>query len=283
MFGSSQAFGGMTGAQETAGTAKRVKQEEKQNVVPVTVRILDDAAAARTDESAELLIHGSEAGLVHLIGVAEAVVQQAAMLEFQLNDSSSRIKVRHYGSGAGMGEGLAGVTSGRYVSIIGNLRTSPTLHVSAMSLRAVTSADEVSYHMIEVALATLKLRTPSVAGMSGLGLSAGVALTDPSTPAKRMEKGSLISPMKVDAPEQISEPATMQPAPAASTDLRSSILTLLKQEQDKSGEVGLALSSVVGKLAHCKAPADKIKQSLEGLVDEGEIITTIDDEHFAMI
>jgi hypothetical protein len=285
MFGSSQAFGANAAA---SPEAKRPKQEEKQTVVPVTVRILEDAvAAAKVSDSDEVLIHGSEAGTVHLVGVIEALVEQTAMIEFTLNDASGRMKVRHYNSGAALAEGLA---VGRYVCVTGNLRTSPATHVSAMSLRPVSSADEVSYHMIEVALAALRLRSSAAGGglqLGGLSMTTGMKATGPDTPSpKKVEGGNLISPMKVDAPMQVMEPesvmsSTMQSRPT--TDLRTSLLTVLQEEKDKVGEEGLALAAIVAKLAHCQAPPSKVQQLLSDLVTEGEVFTTIDEEHFTTI
>jgi len=267
MFGSSQAFSSPAGA----APEKKARVEEKQTCVPVTVRIIHDAtAAAKVSESPEVLIHGSEAYMVHLVGVVESFVEQTAMLEFQLNDASGRIQVRHYASGPALGEGLSGISAGRYVSVIGNLRTSPAPHISAMSLRAVSSADEVSYHMIEAALATLRLRSPAASG--GLALTAGV------TPTKRVEGESMISPMKVDAPVHVVAPETVMPAP--STDLRSIVLKVLREEKDKVGEKGVELAAIFAK---CQASSSKVQELMSKLVDEGEVITTIDDEHFEVI
>jgi len=271
MFGTSQAFGG----EVASPPAKQARKEEKDTCMPVTVRMLQSAIADRTDESADVLINGSEAGIVHVVGVVEAVVQQTAMLEFQLNDASGRIKVRHYTSGAGLS---CEVTAGQYVSVIGNLRTSPAVHVSAMSFSVVKSADELSYHNIEVALAMLQLRAPAApGGFSGKGLS----LSTDVTPTKRPEQANTISPMKVEAPMQILAPeATAPPVmqPAAGMDIRSSILAVLQQEQSEQGS---ALSDVMAKLVHCKAPADKVQGVLKELVDQGEIYTTIDDDHYS--
>jgi len=269
MFGSSQAFGQTAGA---APETKRAKQEEKTCVVPVTVRILQEAAAAAKASGEELLIHGSEASIVHLVGVVEALKEQTAMVEFQLNDASGRIMVRHYITGPA-GEGLK-LTAGSYVSIIGNLRTTPAAHVSAMTLKAVSSADEVSYHMIEVALATLKLRSPAASGLQSGGLSLAAGLT----PTKRVEMESTISPMKVDAPVQVMAPVELV-MPAAS-DLRSSVLTVLRAEKDKAGAEGIALAAI---LAKCQAPSSKVQEVMAKLLDEGEVITTIDDEHFEVM
>jgi len=277
MFGASQGFSfGQTAPEAPAG-AKRARQEEKQTCVPVTVRILQDAVAtSKASDSQEVLVHGSEAGIVHLVGVVEELVQQTAMTEFQLNDASGRIKVRHYASGAALGEGLEGLTAGRYVSVIGNLRTSPATHVSAMSFRAVTSADEVSYHMIEVALATLRLRNST----AGAAQPAGVGVQ--TTPTKRVEADSTISPMKVDAPMQVAAPESMMPA-RPTTDLRSSVLKLLREEQDNAGDTGTALANILAKLQHFQTPSGKVQQLLSELVNEGEIYTTIDDEHFSVM
>jgi len=155
-----------------------------------------------------------------------------------------------------------------------------------MSLREVTSADEISYHMIEVALATLRLRSPELGGgvsMAGLGLSAGVSSgAGTPSPAKRVETGS--TPMKVEAPVPSQLFTSEKPTAAVvSTDIRTSILTVLRQEQDNGSAEGLGLSNVIAKLAHCKAPAGKVQEMLQELVTEGEVFTTIDDDHFAVL
>jgi len=278
MFGSSQTLS--SGAEAMVTTpAKRV--EEKTTCVPVNARMLLDAVAARADEGSEVLIHGSEVGVIVLVGVVEALVQQSAMLEFQLNDASGRIKVRHYGSGL-----TDTLTPGRYVAIVGNLRTSPAVHVSAMSLRAVSQADEVSYHMIDVAHTALRLRNPALANGSnvaaaGLPLAGSITATDPITPAKLSKETGIISPMKAEAPVSSTHmaPAAIQ-TPPPKADLRSSVLQVLRQEQDKVGDEGLALSAL---LVQLQAPSDKVKEIVSALVDEGEVFTTIDDEHFLLL
>jgi len=227
-----------------ATLAKRV--EEKTTCIPVTARMLLDAASARQDEGSEVLIHGSEAGVIVLVGVVEALVQQSAMVEFQLNDGSSRIKVRHYGSGL-----TDNLTPGRYVAIVGNLRTSPAVHVSAMSLRAVSQADEVSYHMIDVAHTALRLRNPNLANginaaAAGLSLAGSTTATGPSTPAKLSKEAGIMTPTKAEAPPPSTHiaPAAIQ-TPPPKADLRSSVLQVLQQEKDKVGDEGLALSALL--------------------------------------
>jgi hypothetical protein len=286
MFGSSQAFGYGGEAAAPTQAPKAARQEDKQTCIPVTVRILQDAVA-RHAESQEVLIHGVEASIVHLVGVVEALVQQSAVLEFQINDGSGRMKVRYYGSGSGSIEGLPGLANGRYVSIVGNLRTSPAAHVSAMSLQASVTADEVSYHMIEVAHAALRLRNPSKAA----GLRVGLAVTDPITPAKGLGlglTGSALSPAKDEAPPvPPAESQTLSMAPVAAqtpvkADLRSVVIDMLTKGKETVGEEGMTIASLLKTLTPGQAPTDKVKDVLSQLLEEGEVYTTIDDDHFAI-
>jgi len=281
MFGSSQNFGysGDAAPATQSDTPKRARQEDKTTCVPVTVRILQDAVARHAD-SQEILIHGMEASIVHIVGVVEALVEQTAMVEFQINDGSGRMKVRYYTSSNSASAGLTGLAAGRYVSIVGNVRTSPTAHISAMNLQAVEGANEVSYHMIEVAHAALKMRNPTAAA----SLRAGAAVSDPITPAKPMGLGfggavnNTVSPMKVEAPAFIEAPLSMHTPPKA--DLRTVVVELLRQVQESAGEEGLGLSAI---LSHTQASNEKVKDILSKLVDEGDVFTTIDDDHFAII
>jgi len=284
MFGSNQGFGyaGDAAAPTQSAAPKAAKQEDKQTCLPVTVRILQDAVA-RHASSQELIIHGVEASIVHVVGVIEKLVVQTAMTEFDVNDATGRMKVRYYTPSGTSSEGL-GLVAGSYVSVVGNVRTSPAAHVSAMCLQAVTSGDEVSYHMIEVAHAALKLANPTTMAPPP---AASLAVSDPTTPAKQAlafggfgtgTPSSTVSPMKVDAPVAMSAPMSMQTPPKA--DLRGTVLALLREFAESAGEEGLGVSTI---LTRTQASSQKVKEILAKLVDDGEIYSTIDDDHFAML
>jgi len=279
MFGSSQAFGYSDATQETL---KRAKTEEKQTCTPVTVRILEDAVA-RHAESQEVLVHGTEIAFVHLVGVVESLVEQSTMIEFQLNDASGRMKVRYYSSGEKPVKGLA---TGKYVSIVGNLRTAPTAHISAMNIRMVEAADEVSYHMIEVAHACLRLRNPSKVAPA----PAAAVVSDPITPAKHsggfgmglssinLGTDSTFSPPKQDAP--VLQPMSVQTPPK--TDLRGAVVDILNQVKDIGSDEGISSSSLLARLPSVFS-ADKVNEVLVQLVHDGDVFNTIDEKHFAIL
>jgi hypothetical protein len=245
----------------------------------VTARILQDAIS-RHAESQEVLIHGVEAAIVHLVGTVEGLVAQSATIEFQLNDASGRMKVRYYGSSGSMETVAAGLAAGRYVSIVGNLRTSPVPHISAMTLKPVASADEISFHMIEVAHAALRLRNPTTA--------APAAITPAKAPGLGLgfnASGATTTPMKVEMPvARVAEPVKETVAPLKSLDLRGSIMEMLKQAQDAGSAEGVGIPAFQTRVAPTlAAPSEKIKEVLLQLVDEGEAYSTIDDDHFSLL
>lgn len=281
MFGSSQGLSFGSGgyapsaSQDVSTTPeKKVRQEDKQTCIPLTVRMLSDAAASRADDGAEVRIHGVELANFVLVGVVENLVEQATGLDFVLNDATGRIKVRHYQNG----ESKPSITAGNYAIVVGSLRTTPMMYVSALSTRLTTSADEVSYHMIEVAYAALKLQKG--------GSKAPAAL---STPAKQLTAsatpGDSLSPPKAvqASPEamEIEKPvpaATSQPLKGAA--LKDALIEFVRKEGEGKDE-GLAVGSIVD---HFKVtPAEDIRGVVQKLVDEGEAFFTIDDAHISLL
>mmetsp|Transcript_104650 Transcript_104650/g.191078 ORF Transcript_104650/g.191078 Transcript_104650/m.191078 type:complete len:285 (+) Transcript_104650:105-959(+) len=284
MFGSGLSFGYATQASqpEPSQTQRAPRQEEKQTCVPVTVRVLQDSLAARADPDAELQIHGSEFGSVVLVGVVEDLVQQPTVVEFCLNDASGRVKVRQFDST------VEGLTNGRYVSVVGSVRTAPAVHVSAMVLRLVESADEVSYHMIETAHAALKMRNGGSAALKPM------AQTE-MTPASK-QRADLPTPTKevADVPMMPAEVAAPPAAAAAPTQtqptkimelhgvhLRAAVVKVLETGDPSTG---LNISMVHEKIQiQGTATLEQVKETVSKLVDEGEAFNTIDDEHFQLL
>jgi hypothetical protein len=261
-FGGSQDFASQLNSQSPE---KKARQEDKQTCVPATCRLLLDSVNQSADKN-EVLLHGQEVANVVLVGTVEEL-SQGAVVEFTLNDGSGRIKVRHYQNN----EGLEGIVAGRYVSVVGVLRPSPSLHISAMSLRPVTSADEISYHTIEVAHVALTL------------LRGGSRPPAPSPmPTSQPAASQLPKPAAVEHSQDVVH--TPAPAPQASPaggakNLKESVLEVLRREQSRAEGVPLPVvcEQVKG------SAASEVKAILDALVADGEAFNTIDDEHFQLL
>lgn len=277
MFGGVQSFGGSSPAfGSSAGfpsqpivaaqdAAQKPRQEEKQTCLPVTVRMIE-AAVERRGESGEegLRFHGTEHGVLILVGLVEACVRQSASAEFTVSDGTGRIKARYYSGGD-----LEDVGPGRYVSMFGQIRMAPVVHFAVAGMAAVESADEVSFHMIEVAHAALKLGTSKADFTTPppkKPVLRSTGLTEPATTGVAAVAALETSPPKT--------------SPMSGKPLRAEILRFLQAEGEVHPE-GVGFSAVC---AHVEGtPANEVTIALEGLVGEGDIFTTIDDEHFSCV
>lgn len=223
------------------------------------------------------------------------MVRQAASLEVTLNDGTGRIRGRYFVSDPQPGE-LEKIVPGRYVSAFGGVRSAPVQHLAITGLRLVESTDEVSYHVIEAAHAALKLqrkssdpKTPaakkSAADEQG-GMNASTAeqmLTPQKTGGAFTQ--DVGSPYAAAAPAPVAElplaEAKAAPVPAAPPtgfDLRAAIMRLLRD--DTLGPEGLSAEALASKLG--SHGSDVVKVAAE-LVDDGEIFSTIDEQHFAAV
>jgi len=261
---SSQGFGAtpLTQAGGQDGGQKAAKQEEKHTCLPVTVRMIETAIAKA--EGGDVLFNGIDPSMLMIVGMVESVSKQAQSLEFVLNDSTGRINGRYYANGPELE--VEGVEAGRYISVSGNLRTSPEKHISATTLRLVQSADEISYHMIESAHAALK----------------------PLQPEKPlMSQPMMTQPMDISAPKIASQPPAAvfsAPTPAkggglSPEALKAAIVAYLQKEGEGKDE-GLNIDVI------CKGVSSSnvdVKSTLAKLVADGDVFNTIDDNHFSAI
>lgn len=245
--------------------------------LPVTVRAIELALQQQREDDGEFRVHGVEPGMLALVGLVEDLSKSGgASVEFTLNDATGRLRVRFYVTEPGALAGLEELASGRYVSLVGGVRSSPTAHFAATCMRLVSSADEVSYHMIEAAHAALKLRQGST--------------LEPSTPApKRQAVAESLGAMEDITPAKA--PTDSMPAPASLTAaskgplegpaLRQSALEFVTREAASQGQEGVSLDAVRVHLGPLSEAA--VRKCLVALVDDGDLFTTIDDDHFGVL
>lgn len=252
---------------------KQPKQEERMIVLPVTCSSIAKAVANAGGDESEIRFFGTEAGMLVLVGQVESVSQSSGSFQFTLNDSTGRVQARYYSD-----MDLDSVQVGKYVTLAGQVRMSPALHLSVTAMRLVQSADEISYHMIEAATAALKLQRGKL---------------EPSTPMPKRqptELSSQISPPKdsahiATAGSQSTVFTATPSTPAAATakpkleaaELRSAIAAFVLKRGDGSEE-GVAIATICGQFL--PASEMSVRTALEQLVADGELFTTIDDDHF---
>jgi hypothetical protein len=269
-FSQTLSFGFGSPSQQTSPQTKN-RQEEKQICLPVLTKAVLVAANSGNDE---FRIYGEEVSMLIMVGIAEAVVAQAASVEFILNDSTGRLKVRQYLTESN--QNTVAFHTGQYVTVVGQVRTAPEVHVSAQFVSIIDSPDQISYHVIESTHAMLKLTR---------------AKPDPMTPAsKRPVATPQSSSMKaqevmvVDTPQKESKfaasPSPNNTSKLSGDALRSALTSFLKHQGTNHPE-GMEIRDIV-KQMEPNVGAD-IRSCLVSLVSDGEVYNTIDDEHFSAL
>lgn len=220
-----------------------------------------------------------------LVGQVESLVKQAASLEFTLNDSTGRVKARHFFPNQEARPEFDKLESGSYVSVVANLRTAPTVHLGVQFMTVVQSPDEISYHMIESAHAAVKLQQN---------------IKDPATPAAKRpvaspqtvgSQGPTWSPdVAMSPPKEIKETVNVVPVPLSFASakvklegdaLKNAVIELLRKEGPATGELGVELAKVFAGLE--ATPSADVKGCVTQLLDDGDVYTTVDDDHFLTI
>jgi len=268
--------GGIAGG--IAGCPHAAQEEghnDKQICLPITTKMLHTAAAT----GGELKIHGEDATMVMLMGVVEGLVKQTASIEFILNDSTGRVKVRQYLTDPNSnGDGLM---PGGYTQIVGSIRTTPELHVSACFVHSVDSPDQVSYHNIESVHSMLKLTrkpepmTPATSRPVATPQTARLApgptmLVDSLSPQKEL---------KAEATSVGNAASVKSDGKATGESLRARLLSYLRETGANQPE-GLTIPKISEGFSDA---ANEIQGALEALVSEGEVFNTIDDQHFSTV
>jgi len=266
MLGTSQSFA-FTPAIPADPMAKKPRQEEKQTVLPVSIRLLETAAArAAASESGSISIHGSEPGMLLLVAVVEAWMQQSMSVEFRINDGTGRLKARYYITDRQLKD-VEGLGAGQYVSLFGNVRTAPEFHFAVAGIRPVRTADEVSYHMIEVVHTAMKLqRCTSTAQPKS-----------PKTPEPKQLESLSNGAIPASSTLELQTPVKTVLEGAA---LRTAVLDYLKTEGDGKPE-GLEFDAVCTRFQ--PAASASVREALDHLVDAGDVFTTIDDMHYSCV
>lgn len=263
----------------TQTTPNRAMGENTQMLLPVTIKMIDTAVTAGGSQDGELRIDGKDVNTILIVGCVTDVTKHSTAIEFSVSDSTGKMRARYYFTPE-MQKTLEQVENGTYVTIVGIVKMKPNPHVSVLTMRPIESPDEISYHEIQVAYASLKSKKKGSTGGSSLSAFSKVVSSPPraETPVH-----SVVTPLRRNE-ENTKEALTQAPPPMMTTPpknegpLRDRISKFLAEQQNPEGT---AMNKLCQSFSDSKA--EDIKKSIDELLDEGMAYTTIDDEHFACV
>ncbi|KAG4965500.1 hypothetical protein JHK85_040475 [Glycine max] len=218
---------------------------ETPGLVPVTVKQISEASQSG-DEKSNFVINGVDLNNVTLVGMMFEKVERNTDVSFVLDDGTGRIKCR------------------RWIN-----EAFDTKEMEAVM--PVTNFDEIPFHFIDCIHNHLRSKI-KVEGITSANPSSGSSL---ETPVKSAPNRS-----------QASNPVCAQHSVDGLKGIDKLVMDYLEQHSDRrvthptfylSDGRGIHVDELSREL---KLPIEKIKLSLKTLADDGEIYSTIDDDHY---
>ncbi|KHN31839.1 Replication factor A protein 2 [Glycine soja] len=245
---------------------------ETPGLVPVTVKQISEASQSG-DEKSNFVINGVDLNNVTLVGMMFEKVERNTDVSFVLDDGTGRIKCRRWINEAFDTKEMEAVMNDMYVRVYGHLKSFQGVkQLVAFSVRQpVTNFDEIPFHFIDCIHNHLRSKI-KVEGITSANPSSGSSL---ETPVKSAPNRS-----------QASNPVCAQHSVDGLKGIDKLVMDYLEQHSDRrvthptfylSDGRGIHVDELSREL---KLPIEKIKLSLKTLADDGEIYSTIDDDHY---
>ncbi|KAL5127733.1 Replication protein A subunit A [Glycine soja] len=264
---------------------------ETPGLVPVTVKQISEASQSG-DEKSNFVINGVDLNNVTLVGMMFEKVERNTDVSFVLDDGTGRIKCRRWINEAFDTKEMEAVMNDMYVRVYGHLKSFQGVkQLVAFSVRhnvsgdfgesccvqslgwhmPVTNFDEIPFHFIDCIHNHLRSKI-KVEGITSANPSSGSSL---ETPVKSAPNRS-----------QASNPVCAQHSVDGLKGIDKLVMDYLEQHSDRrvthptfylSDGRGIHVDELSREL---KLPIEKIKLSLKTLADDGEIYSTIDDDHY---
>ncbi|KAF4391167.1 hypothetical protein G4B88_016477 [Cannabis sativa] len=226
------------------------KNRDVQALLPVTVKQISTAFVPGSEKS-EFVIDGVDVNNVKLVGIVSSKVGRITDVTFVLDDGTGRIDCNKWFHEAVDTSEMEGISDGMYVCVHGRLKSfqgKRTLNV--FSIRPIEDYDEVAYHFIECIYVHFYNKKKVQAQ--------GSAPTQPQA-ANSMHQS--FAPYNADGSKSTEE----------------MVLDILHHPSCLAREEGASVKQMLQQL---KIPEIKLKLAIENLVREGNIYSTVDDDHF---
>ena len=259
-----------------------------QRILPVTIRSVENALELRADAtSMPSFFNAIEPSSLQVVAIVESVTSMHVSIELLLNDSTGRIQCRYYVT-ASQSVDLSGVQIGRYIQVVGMVRLTPVIHLSASHIHLVQSADQVSYHRIECAHAALQLLS---VGRGRIGaprttIQSSTTSRVLSAPFSAENAMQVVQECQVERRHQ----AVWSPLPEAHAmpvikSYDESLEAVVIEEFRKHRDTGVSIERILEAMDRAGAIStmSHLRLRLEDMVANGVVYNTIDVDHFAPV
>jgi len=238
----------------------KVKGKEAQSLIPATIKQLKNAPSNSGGDQG-FSIDGKDLHQVTIVGIIMNAEEQNTNLQYTIDDGTDDIVVKMWIDAEADEAALerrAQWKEGKVVRVTGQLRSfNMARSIVAFNITPITDFNEYTFHFIEVVHTHLRNTkgNPPVAGMAGTSTGYGNA-----------------NGMAAPAGGHVNQ----QPAQQAS--LQDTVLEFFQAYA--TGEAGSTITECFNAMKTNGASIKEIRETVDFLVGEGHLYSTIDDEHF---
>lgn len=253
-----------------SGDSGTRKSYDEQTLIPVTIRMLLSSLPSISSDGALALTDGRDIQQIKFIGAVRAVEEQSTNVSFQIEDGTGLIDVKQWLNN----EDCAAVAQMRmdasrengYVRIIGQVKDyDGKKSVVAHSVRALSTSNELTHHMLEVVYSFEKFRR-------------GGAAKPPqsSTPGATPYGGNVMGQQQqFNASNNVGQSVV---APPGATGAFEPVRQYIKREGANS-DMGADIT-VLKQYFRNQFSDHDITVAIDALSSEGHIYSTIDDTKY---
>ncbi|WVZ73047.1 hypothetical protein U9M48_021402 [Paspalum notatum var. saurae] len=243
------------------------KARGASGTMPLTVKQIADAHQSGTgDKGAPFVVDGVETANIRLVGMVNGKVEQTTDVSFTLDDGTGRLEFIRWVNDASDSSETAAIQNGMYVAVIGSLKgLQERKRATAFSVRPITDFNEVTLHFIQcvrmhIENSKSKVGSPARTGSSVVALASNGS-SEASTPTTSKSNPA---PMTIGASGSV-------------TDLHEQVLDIFQEPANIENEHGVHIDEVIKRF---KLPEKTIRDAIHYHEDNGNIYSTIDDNHF---
>jgi len=257
--------------------AKPADTKPKQTLFPITLKM---AKLATEDEGSTVALFGMKVVSVLLVVQVISVEKGNASFEFQVTDTTSRMKISFYydSDDEYLVNDLKSIQPMDYIRVVGSIRLKPEVHISAQHLTQVQDHGEVPCHLMEAVL--FAANHCSEEKRAQLCKTTQMAVEGP-TSAGTTSAGSLgaFSGENVGQPTVNAQSFQAEQKPAASPELNMFMIrkTVVEWLKKNNTEEGHNLKTIAD---GCKVSEAIMSTAIEECLDDGEIMMGASDELF---
>ncbi|KAL9189778.1 hypothetical protein ACHAXT_009453 [Thalassiosira profunda] len=270
-FGGGFDASGDTPSRGGSSDGKPRRNYDEQTLIPVTIKMIQTAMMDPTGGSDISLKDGRALHMVKLVAAVRTAEDRSTNMMIDVEDGTGLTQVKVW-----VNEGddcsevqkmrTACAVDGTYIRIVGQVKEfDGARQIIANDVRPVSSGNELTYHLLEVAHSYekgLKMREQQQQVGFGGGMGIGIGNMASAPPQNGMGVGQ-------------GQGGGMGGGSA----LNDAVILAIKS-LGAGNDAGANVNDVINQISSQGHSADGIKQAINHLSNEGHIYSTIDENHF---